>query len=278
MSDTPRTTEELAQALDVLASEMLSGTSYFTQGSAVLKSAMAEIKLVREAAARLREQEQLIKNSRRRMSFVKAVGLREASWRLQQDRAEQAESALSALRQELKEAAIRFEQSVAREIRYEDERDELRRQRDYLREKLSALEAQVGFLQNVNLTLSERVRELSALEAEPPPLWRHAVNECNAAHAELDRLGAPKTETIYAAHEGRKIEVSAGLVKRIVKRFQALEAEHQRLKEVVALVIRKIPATELDSWGVLDALSLPVHAPEPRDTNSLEGAPQHPPG
>lgn len=62
----------------------------------------------------------------------------------------------------------------------------------------------------------------------PPPLWQHAVNECNEAHAALDRHGAPKTKRVRRVRgpDGDQ-EVTVGLAARIHELVAALRKGHQ---------------------------------------------------
>ena len=50
----------------------------------------------------------------------------------------------------------------------------------------------------------------------PPPLWRHAVDECNEAHVALDRHGAPATNQVRRVRgpDGEQT-VTIGLAARI---------------------------------------------------------------
>jgi hypothetical protein len=53
-------------------------------------------------------------------------------------------------------------------------------------------------------------------DASPPPLWQHAVTECNEAHAALDQHGAPTTRFVRRVRgpDGDQ-EVTVGLADRI---------------------------------------------------------------
>jgi hypothetical protein len=60
--------------------------------------------------------------------------------------------------------------------------------------------------------------EITDEAMRPPPLWRHAVNECNDAHAALDAAGAPKTKTVRRLETSRMHEtqeMTMGLAERI---------------------------------------------------------------
>ena len=56
---------------------------------------------------------------------------------------------------------------------------------------------------------------LRRVQPEPPPLWQHAVSECNAAHQVLDTLGAAKTQTVREIRGDGDQEITIGLVARI---------------------------------------------------------------
>jgi hypothetical protein len=60
-----------------------------------------------------------------------------------------------------------------------------------------------------------RDRSVSAPQ-EPPPLWRHAIQECNEAHAALDRLGAPKTKRVLNRSNNGSSDITLGLRDRIL--------------------------------------------------------------
>lgn len=50
---------------------------------------------------------------------------------------------------------------------------------------------------------------------EPPPLWQHAVNECNAAHVSLDKRGAPATKMVRKREGQGEHPITLGLAERI---------------------------------------------------------------
>jgi len=57
---------------------------------------------------------------------------------------------------------------------------------------------------------------MQTLEADPPPLWRHAVTECNEAHIALDVAGVPKSQQMRRVRgpDGDE-DVTIGLKERI---------------------------------------------------------------
>jgi hypothetical protein len=95
----------------------------------------------------------------------------------------------------------------------------------YLRESLESDAAETDDPWPVEMLdlLSAAPRLLSLLvegirqqqEAGAPPLWRHAIDECNAAHVLLDKLGAPKTKSVPNRELTGRQDITLGLVERI---------------------------------------------------------------
>lgn len=71
-------------------------------------------------------------------------------------------------------------------------------------------------------------QQLAEAQQEPPPLWRHAVTECNEAHVALDTAGAPKIITMRRVRgpDGDE-DVTVGLAARIKSLAKKLAEAHQ---------------------------------------------------